>query len=171
LEIRTLGTQTIVRECANAASIFHLISISISSVVAMLYLDNPVGVGFSFTTSEQGYSNNTHDAVGKNIYSFLSQFFTIFHQYRQNDFYSKKEDEEEDGEERRRTNKTKTKQFHFLAVTGESYAGKYVPSAAHWVHVQNQQVPPQQKINLKVNICSFLSFLFFIIHSFVVFSV
>ena len=74
----------------------------------MLYIDNPVGTGFSFTGSQDGYSRNEHQ-VGLNLYQGLLQFFTLFPQYQSTDFY----------------------------VTGESYGGKYVPALAYRIHVSN----------------------------------
>ena len=85
---------------------------------SMLYIDNPVGTGFSFTDSDAGYANNEDD-VARDLYSALDQFFTLFGSYRPNDFY----------------------------VTGESYAGKYVPAISYKIHEENQSA--KRKINLK----------------------
>uniref|UniRef100_A0A1B6EFH6 Carboxypeptidase n=1 Tax=Clastoptera arizonana TaxID=38151 RepID=A0A1B6EFH6_9HEMI len=85
---------------------------------AMLYIDNPVGTGFSFTTKDDGYSKNEVD-VGKNLYIALIQFFQLFPQYQKNDFF----------------------------VTGESYAGKYVPAVSYTIH--NNNPTAKLKINLK----------------------
>lgn len=74
----------------------------------LLYLDNPVGTGFSFT-DEAGYAKNEVD-VGKNLYEALLQFYTLFPELQKNPFY----------------------------VTGESYAGKYVPAVSHTIHQQNK---------------------------------
>ncbi|OQR72929.1 putative serine carboxypeptidase CPVL isoform 1 [Tropilaelaps mercedesae] len=71
----------------------------------MLYIDNPVGTGFSFTKTDDGYVTNETE-VGRDLFEALQQFFTLFSEYAQNDFY----------------------------VTGESYAGKYVPAAAYTIH-------------------------------------
>jgi len=90
-----------------------------NSKYAMLFVDNPVGVGFSFTDSPDGFSTNTHEEVAENLYKMLIQFFTIFYEYQSNDFY----------------------------VTGESYGGKYVPSCAYKIHQMNEK--SKQKINLK----------------------
>lgn len=83
----------------------------------LLYLDNPVGTGFSFT-DEDGYARNEVD-VGNNLYEALVQFFTLFPQLQTNPFY----------------------------VTGESYAGKYVPSVSYTIHQRNQDA--KLKIPLK----------------------
>jgi vitellogenic carboxypeptidase-like protein len=84
----------------------------------LLFLDNPVGTGFSFTGSEDGYATN-QTQVGHELVSALSQFFTVYPSLRSNDFY----------------------------VTGESYAGKWVPTCAYAIHEYNKNA--QNKINLK----------------------
>ncbi|CAH1790152.1 unnamed protein product [Owenia fusiformis] len=83
----------------------------------MLYIDNPVGCGFSFTGSDGGYSTN-QTAVADNLYRALTQFFQIFSAYKNNPFY----------------------------ITGESYAGKYVPAIAYRIYKETQ---PKVPINLK----------------------
>jgi vitellogenic carboxypeptidase-like protein len=85
----------------------------------MLYIDNPVGAGFSFTLSTDGYVRYETD-VSRDLYSALTQFFQIFPAYQPCPFY----------------------------VTGESYAGKYVPATAYKIHEENSK-NPQVKINLK----------------------
>jgi len=85
----------------------------------LVFVDNPVGVGFSFTQSLSGYSQGEQQ-VAENMYSLLTQFFQVFPEYVMNDFY----------------------------VTGESYAGKYVPAIASYIDQQNKG-KPQVWINLK----------------------
>lgn len=89
-----------------------------SQVVNIIYIDNPVGTGFSFTEDDAGYAKNEID-VGTNLHEALMQFFTLFPDLRKNDFF----------------------------VTGESYAGKYVPATAYRIHTQNPSA--RVKINLK----------------------
>jgi vitellogenic carboxypeptidase-like protein len=67
----------------------------------VLYIDNPVGTGFSFTDNDMGYAK-TQDDVADNLYNALGQFFQLFPHLRGN----------------------------FLYLTGESYAGKYIPVLA-----------------------------------------
>jgi vitellogenic carboxypeptidase-like protein len=86
----------------------------------MLFLDNPLGTGFSFTGELDRMATN-QTTVGQDLYSALSQFYELFPDLRANDFF----------------------------VTGESYAGKYVPSCAFEIHNQNQKVEAAKKINLK----------------------
>lgn len=89
-----------------------------SNTNAMLYIDNPVGTGFSFS-DPAGYSYN-QTAVAENLYGLLTQFFTVFDDYADNDFY----------------------------VAGESYGGKYVPAICAKVIEENQN-SPAVPINLK----------------------
>jgi vitellogenic carboxypeptidase-like protein len=86
---------------------------------SLLFIDNPVGVGFSFTQSTDGYVRDEYH-VGRDLYSFITQFFTVFNQYAKNDFY----------------------------IAGESYAGKYVPAFAWTVH-ENNKKNPAVFVNLK----------------------
>ncbi|KAH9523899.1 hypothetical protein Btru_047352 [Bulinus truncatus] len=69
---------------------------------SMLYIDNPVGVGFSYTESEEGYRVD-QDGYAKDLYSFIVQFYKIFPEYYQRELY----------------------------IGGESYAGKYASAFAY----------------------------------------
>ena len=62
----------------------------------MLYIDSPVGAGFSYTEQEEGYAKNFTE-VGKDLFNALQQFFTLFKDLERNEFY----------------------------VAGESFAGEY----------------------------------------------
>lgn len=53
---------------------------------SLLFIDNPVGVGFSFTQRTDGFVRDEYH-VGRDLYSFITQFFTVFNQYAKNDFY------------------------------------------------------------------------------------
>ncbi|XP_063054561.1 probable serine carboxypeptidase CPVL [Engraulis encrasicolus] len=79
-----------------------------TSRYSVLYIDNPVGTGFSFTDDDRGFAQNQDD-VGRDLYSALTQFFQIFSEFQPNDFYA----------------------------TGESYAGKYVPAIGYYIHRNN----------------------------------
>ncbi|XP_040820711.1 probable serine carboxypeptidase CPVL isoform X2 [Ochotona curzoniae] len=89
-----------------------------TTTLSMLYIDNPVGTGFSFTQDSRGYAVNEDD-VAKDLYSALNQFFHLFPEYNRNEFY----------------------------ISGESYAGKYVPAIAHYIHTLNPT--RMSKFNLK----------------------
>lgn len=73
----------------------------------VIYIDNPVGTGYSFT-DDGGYAQN-ETAVGNDLYNALVQFFQLFPDLQKNDFY----------------------------VTGESYGGKYVPAVSYAIHKNN----------------------------------
>jgi len=86
---------------------------------SMVFMDNPVGVGFSYTENDLGFSTNEEE-VSTNLYSAISQFFQLFPNLLSNDFY----------------------------VCGESYAGKYVPATTYRIHQMNQN-PNNIQIPLK----------------------
>ena len=53
---------------------------------AMVFVDNPVGTGFSYTEDASCFSQNMQD-VSENLYAFLVQFFTSYPDYLHVDFY------------------------------------------------------------------------------------
>ncbi|KAL1811964.1 hypothetical protein ACET3Z_022029 [Daucus carota] len=85
----------------------------------MLFLESPAGVGFS-------YSNTTSDYVtgdtktAEDAYTFLINWLERFPEYQTRDFY----------------------------ITGESYAGHYIPQLAQLI-LQNNKITNQTVINLK----------------------
>ncbi|CAH1396528.1 unnamed protein product [Nezara viridula] len=85
---------------------------------SLLFIDSPVGTGFSFTDDEDGYRTNQKD-VAKDLHTALQQFFRIFQELRSRPFF----------------------------ITGESYAGKHIPSLALEIHLRNQEM--KNEINLK----------------------
>lgn len=89
----------------------------------MIYIDNPVGTGFSFTDKDEGYARNERD-VGQNLLTGLQQFFTLFPDLQKNDFF----------------------------LTGESYGGKYVPAIGKSIFEDSRRLDrddTKPKINLK----------------------
>ncbi|KAJ8723839.1 hypothetical protein PYW07_007819 [Mythimna separata] len=83
---------------------------------SLLFIDNPVGTGFSFTEGEE-YGTD-EDQIGASLLSFLQQFLLVFPELREAPLF----------------------------ITGESYAGKYIPAFGHYIHNnQNESMP----INLK----------------------
>ncbi|CAG0881442.1 unnamed protein product [Cyprideis torosa] len=86
---------------------------------SMLYIDNPVGTGFSYTDSEEGYVTNEAE-VARDLYIGLSAFFKYFPEVAEVDFY----------------------------ITGESYAGKYVPAITEKIHSMNAN-SVRKTMNLK----------------------
>jgi len=80
-----------------------------------LYIDNPVGAGFSYTTAPSdpanGYCNNTKTCVAENLYALLQAFYATF--------------------------PSLIKGGSDLYITGESYGGHYVPGISYYIHEQN----------------------------------
>lgn len=75
----------------------------------LLYVDQPVGTGFSYSTDRRDVR---HDEMGvsNDLYDFLQAFFIEHPELANNDFY----------------------------ITGESYAGHYIPALAARVHRGNE---------------------------------
>ena len=48
--------------------------------MSLLYIDNPVGAGFSFTDDVDGYPNFVNQS-SKDLYEALQQFFTLLPEY------------------------------------------------------------------------------------------
>lgn len=86
----------------------------------LLYIDNPIGTGYSFTAYDAGYSKNQVD-IGNNLYNVLQQFLTVFPEFRSNPLY----------------------------ITGESYAGKYVPALGHTILRNTPTFNNKNRINLQ----------------------
>ncbi|XP_056631352.1 venom serine carboxypeptidase-like [Diorhabda sublineata] len=83
---------------------------------SLLYFDQPAGTGFSKTNN--GYAQN-QTKVGDDLYTALIQFFKLFPNLRETDFF----------------------------ITGESYGGKYIPAIGHKIFRSNPTA--DLKINLK----------------------
>nr|XP_018913011.1 PREDICTED: venom serine carboxypeptidase-like [Bemisia tabaci] len=76
----------------------------------VVYIDNPAGVGYSHTGSEKGYATNQKQ-VANNLYKALVQLFKLFPSIHSNKFF----------------------------LTGESYAGKYIPALGYKIHSANKK--------------------------------
>ena len=88
-----------------------------SNIANVIFIESPAGVGFSFAVN--GSTTTSDDITAANNYGFLLNWFASFSEYANNDFF----------------------------VTGESYAGMYVPTLADRILVGNAAGKP--KINLK----------------------
>jgi len=87
----------------------------------LLFLDNPCGVGFSWSHDECYAGDEV--TVGEDLADALDQFYLLFPDLLPSDLY----------------------------ITGESYAGKYVPAFAHALHSRNSDPssPRSPPVNLK----------------------
>lgn len=55
--------------------------------MSIIYLDVPIGSGFSFTEKvPEGYSTSLED-ITRDVMEFLKQFFELFYEYQNRDFY------------------------------------------------------------------------------------
>ncbi|XVF87537.1 hypothetical protein PTKIN_Ptkin18bG0128300 [Pterospermum kingtungense] len=85
----------------------------------MLFLESPIGVGFSYSNTSTDYDNIGDEFTANDAYSFLHKWFLKFPSYRTRTFY----------------------------IAGESYAGKYVPELAELIYDNNKD--PSLHIELK----------------------
>lgn len=81
-----------------------------NSVATVIFIDQPVGTGFSYGDGPASYDTNEKQ-VAEDLYEFLQKWFAQYPQYSNLPFY----------------------------ITGESYAGHYVPAISNRVVVGNQQ--------------------------------
>ncbi|CAM0871781.1 unnamed protein product [Alopecurus aequalis] len=86
----------------------------------MLFLDSPVGVGFSYAVNEEVYKTMGDNMTATDSYAFLLKWFDRFPEYK--------------GRE--------------LFLVGESYAGHYIPELAIAIQVNNKNANAHV-INLK----------------------
>ncbi|KAI4374106.1 hypothetical protein MLD38_012141 [Melastoma candidum] len=91
-----------------------------NKVANMLFLESPVGVGFSYSNTTSDYDILGDDFAASDAYAFLQGWFSRFPSFRQHPFY----------------------------IAGESYAGKYVPELAELVHERNKDADSRQ-INIR----------------------
>lgn len=85
----------------------------------VLFLESPAGVGFSYSNTTSDYNvGDTRTAA--DAHTFLVNWFERFPEYKSRDFY----------------------------LTGESYAGHYVPQLANLILLNNKKTN-QTLINLK----------------------
>ncbi|XP_055833602.1 putative serine carboxypeptidase-like 23 [Solanum dulcamara] len=75
----------------------------------IIFLESPVGVGFSYTNTSFDYNFSGDRTTGRDSYTFLVNWLERFPEYKASDFY----------------------------LTGESYAGHYVPQLAQLILQHN----------------------------------
>ncbi|KAI4300908.1 hypothetical protein L6164_034235 [Bauhinia variegata] len=83
----------------------------------ILYLDSPAGVGFSYSLNNSFYRTLNDEVTARDSFVFLQRWFDKFPEYKNKDFY----------------------------ITGESYAGHYVPQLAELIVKSKSKV----QFNLK----------------------
>ncbi|KAJ8624263.1 hypothetical protein MRB53_032793 [Persea americana] len=75
----------------------------------LLFVDQPTGTGFSYSSDKRDLRHN-ENGVSNDLYDFMQEFFSEHPQLAKNDFF----------------------------ITGESYAGHYIPAFASRVHQGNK---------------------------------
>lgn len=84
---------------------------------SVIFIDNPVGTGYSYTGRQSCYATE-QTQVGRDVVNALEQFFEVFPEYKANDFF----------------------------VTGESFGGHYVPAVAYTIHTSNSSINLKGKL-------------------------
>ncbi|KAK6272436.1 PREDICTED: serine carboxypeptidase II-3 [Theobroma cacao] len=91
-----------------------------NNVANVIFLESPAGVGFSYSNTSSDYDRTGDKSTAEDAYTFLVNWLERFPQYKTRDFY----------------------------ITGESYAGHYVPQLAYTILLNNKN-SNQTAINLK----------------------
>ncbi|MBA0788134.1 hypothetical protein Gotri_000137 [Gossypium trilobum] len=91
-----------------------------NKVANVIFLESPAGVGFSYSNDSSDYTKVGDKRTTKDSYVFLINWLERFPQYKRRDFF----------------------------ITGESYAGHYVPQLAYYIFSRNKNTN-QTVINLK----------------------
>ncbi|XVF43631.1 hypothetical protein PTKIN_Ptkin02bG0055900 [Pterospermum kingtungense] len=86
----------------------------------LLFLDNPIGTGFSIASTPQEIPRD-QDSVAKHLFAAITSFTSLNPLFKNRPIY----------------------------ITGESYAGKYVPAIGYYILKKNPQLPVSQRVNLK----------------------
>ncbi|XP_023773257.1 serine carboxypeptidase 1 isoform X1 [Lactuca sativa] len=90
-----------------------------NNVANVLFLESPAGVGFSYSNKTSDYTTAGDKQTAKDSYTFLINWLERFPEYKTRDFF----------------------------ITGESYAGHYVPQLASLILSENKKTN-QKIINL-----------------------
>ncbi|XVE98617.1 hypothetical protein REPUB_Repub03eG0121900 [Reevesia pubescens] len=91
-----------------------------NQVANILFLESPVGVGFSYSNTSSDLLNNGDERTAKDSLTFLLKWLERFPQYKEKDFY----------------------------IAGESYGGHYVPQLSQAI-VRYNWATKEKAINLK----------------------
>ncbi|KAK8463737.1 hypothetical protein PHAVU_011G028600 [Phaseolus vulgaris] len=84
-----------------------------NKVANIIFLDSPIGVGFSYTNNSKDLSELGDEVSASDNYHFLVGWFKRFSNFRSNEFY----------------------------IVGESYGGHYAPQLADLIYERNKRGP------------------------------
>nr|GEV33920.1 serine carboxypeptidase-like 50 [Tanacetum cinerariifolium] len=88
-------------------------------IFGLLFLDNPIGTGFSIASTPEELPRD-QEAVARHLFIAISKFIALDSRFRSRPLY----------------------------LTGESYAGKYVPSVGYYILKKNRHLPFSKRVNL-----------------------
>lgn len=86
----------------------------------MVFLDNPIGTGFSIATSRSEIPTNQKD-VAKHLWIAVQELLSVDPSFKTRPIY----------------------------LTGESYAGKYIPAFGYYALRKNSMLPKSKQLNLQ----------------------
>lgn len=85
----------------------------------LVFVDNPIGTGFSIASSIEEIPKNPNE-YGKHLYVFIKKFIGLDSSFKTRPIY----------------------------ITGESYAGKYVPAIGWYILMRDRFLPVEKRVNL-----------------------
>ncbi|CAH1414134.1 unnamed protein product [Lactuca virosa] len=88
-------------------------------IFGLLFLDNPIGTGFSIASTPEEIPRD-QNAVARHLFIAIRKFLALDPSFKSRPIY----------------------------ITGESYAGKYVPSIGYYILKKNPLLPVSKRINL-----------------------
>ncbi|KAF5192056.1 Carboxypeptidase [Thalictrum thalictroides] len=91
-----------------------------NNLFGLLFIDNPIGTGFSIASTTQEIPKD-QETVGKHLFIAIRKFVALNTSFNSRPIY----------------------------ITGESYAGKYVPAIGYYILHQNSRLRLSQQVNLK----------------------
>ncbi|KAE8654443.1 Serine carboxypeptidase-like 50 [Hibiscus syriacus] len=86
----------------------------------LLFLDNPIGTGFSIASTPQEIPRD-QISVAKHLFAAMTRFISLDPLFKHRPVY----------------------------ITGESYAGKYVPAIGYYILKQNTRLVASERVNLR----------------------
>ena len=89
-------------------------------ILGLIFLDNPIGTGFSIASSPEEIPTDQY-SVAKHLYFAIRSFTELDPVFKSRPIY----------------------------ITGESYAGKYVPAIGYYILKNNPRLPESQRVNLR----------------------
>ena len=89
-------------------------------IFGLIFLDNPIGTGFSIASKHEEIPRD-QKTVAKHLFSAITKFLESDPVFKTRSIY----------------------------ITGESYAGKYVPAIGHYILKKNMKLPASKQVNLK----------------------